>query len=658
MTFSSLRLLFIATGIILFVHVAESDVRCQTVDVHTLRHGLHSCPPGQFVIGVQVRENLLLCSQSFGTYDSNDEITDGAGGRSRGTQQQDMHACPEGMAMTGLNVRSNILACAPVSGSTPRFVDISTVREAGGVQMRSCPDTPVAGIHVSRNLLLCGSGSSSGNGPYLDTSTQRHGMHSCPQGQFITGIHVRNNLLRCSTAFGTYPASSEIVDSRNENYRGIQQQGMHACAQGMAMTGIDVRNNALACAPVAESIPREVDTGTVAQTGDVSIHICARGPVSGIHVSRNLLLCGTRGGFDTEFGLDEFSRSGIRVKDEFVDAGTQRHGMHSCVRGFVVGVHVTKNLLLCSTAFGDFATEDEMIVKMSEARTCPDGMAMTGIRHDRGEITCARVSVHTGSPLRRVVDFGTQRFGMHACPRGRPASGFRGNVLFCGTHGEPIFPNTITGISLGAARLGDMVVIDGYQLGSVLGPDGVHSVTLKPQRLSNNSSPGSSQAILQWQDDRILIMVGNVTPGEYLVATWDRNHQSSKSFPLYVQVPPADDTVGDVNGPRVTRVEPRIAVPGAMLDVFGEFSNLSADTAEVRVWRLRPDGTSPPQVQTLHPATVGENYLRVRLPIADMLAGEWAIAVRRTGGSDSGARRFFICDTAWSQHSRCLASTQ
>src|SRR5262245_26096606 len=65
-------------------------------------------------------------------------------------------------------------------------------------------------------------------GQTIDTHTQRHDMHSCPLGQFVTGVHVNNNLLLCSSDFGDYPASEEIVD------RNTQEQGMHACPEGMA----------------------------------------------------------------------------------------------------------------------------------------------------------------------------------------------------------------------------------------------------------------------------------------------------------------------------------------------------------------------------------------------------------------------------------------
>src|SRR2546425_305089 len=68
-------------------------------------------------------------------------------------------------------------------------------------------------------------------GQTVDTNTQRHDMHSCPLGQFVTGVHVDNNLLLCSNSFGSYSLSQEVVDSSTQSY------DMHACPEGMAMTG-------------------------------------------------------------------------------------------------------------------------------------------------------------------------------------------------------------------------------------------------------------------------------------------------------------------------------------------------------------------------------------------------------------------------------------
>ena len=116
-----------------------------TVDRGTQRNGMHSCPVGQFVLGVQAAENLLICAPLPGNFAA--EIVDS------GTQEQGMHACPTGMAMTGLQGSRNLLACAPLTNPPPsRFVDLTTQ----SMGMHACPGTtPVAGIQITRNLLLC-----------------------------------------------------------------------------------------------------------------------------------------------------------------------------------------------------------------------------------------------------------------------------------------------------------------------------------------------------------------------------------------------------------------------------------------------------------------------------------------------------------------------
>src|SRR5689334_9525654 len=75
---------------------------------------------------------------------------------------------------------------------------------------------------------------------FVDSGTARNGMHSCPVGTWVVGIHVGNNLLLCSSAFGGYPAGSEIIDQYGYDFG-------RSCPDGMAMTGFHQANNLLAC---------------------------------------------------------------------------------------------------------------------------------------------------------------------------------------------------------------------------------------------------------------------------------------------------------------------------------------------------------------------------------------------------------------------------
>jgi hypothetical protein len=123
-------------------------------------------------------------------------------------------------------------------------------------------------------------------GEFVDHSTQRNGMHTCPVNTFMVGIHVDNNLLLCTDAFGDYQGA-EFID------KGTQFQGMHACPDGTAMTRIHVDKNWLTCALVAP--PATIQLVDV-HTQRSGMHACPAGlPMSGIHVDKNWLLCGTQG---------------------------------------------------------------------------------------------------------------------------------------------------------------------------------------------------------------------------------------------------------------------------------------------------------------------------------------------------------------------------
>ena len=157
--------------------------------------------------------------------------------------------------------------------------------------------------HINSNLFiglllgLCALYISDGWAQVVDQDTQRNGMHSCPLGRFVVGVHVNRNLLLCSDEFGGYSSLVEVID------RSTQVQGMHACPEGMAMTGLHVGKNLLACAPVARPpIARFIDSSTQRS----GMHDCPSGnPVSGLHVGRNLLLCGTSNRFNSNNACSE-----------------------------------------------------------------------------------------------------------------------------------------------------------------------------------------------------------------------------------------------------------------------------------------------------------------------------------------------------------------
>ena len=103
---------------------------------------------------------------------------------------------------------------------------------------------------------LCGAGF---GWEIVDRNTQRHGMHCCPLGMFVTGVHVGENELLCEGGFGGYSEIDEIVDTGTqfyEEYPPLYEEyppknrtgmrigrSMHTCPRGWAMTGIHVGKN-------------------------------------------------------------------------------------------------------------------------------------------------------------------------------------------------------------------------------------------------------------------------------------------------------------------------------------------------------------------------------------------------------------------------------
>jgi hypothetical protein len=117
----------------------------------------------------------------------------------------------------------------------------------------------------------------------VDRGTARHGMHACPEGMYMTGIHVGSNLLLCAKLGQGYEASEEHPDTTTVDF------SMHACPSGTVMTGIHVDRNILLCAPSTDgSSLRFADALTTRQ----NMHACPRSmAMAGIHVEKNHLLC-------------------------------------------------------------------------------------------------------------------------------------------------------------------------------------------------------------------------------------------------------------------------------------------------------------------------------------------------------------------------------
>jgi hypothetical protein len=118
------------------------------------------CKGGTFMTGVQVEENRFLCDDSMGlmgsAYEQSDLEPNYALDRHVRYISHAMAACPPPTAMVGLNTSKNVLLCAP------------------------CP------VLVAMQDL------------FVDTDTEREGMHACPEDSVMVGILPGNDLLLCA----------------------------------------------------------------------------------------------------------------------------------------------------------------------------------------------------------------------------------------------------------------------------------------------------------------------------------------------------------------------------------------------------------------------------------------------------------------------------
>lgn len=136
-------------------------------------------------------------------------------------------------------------------------VEIETCRngDANYYNMHTCQYGAMVGIHVGRNELACETmfldghraanahfeGASSGSN--IDTDTLRSGMHACPTGRIMHGIHENKNELLCLRPDKDIYPELEFIDYSTKRY------GMHTCPIGSVMTGIHVGNDRLLCTP-------------------------------------------------------------------------------------------------------------------------------------------------------------------------------------------------------------------------------------------------------------------------------------------------------------------------------------------------------------------------------------------------------------------------
>ncbi|HEX6576562.1 MAG TPA: hypothetical protein VF042_16455 [Gemmatimonadaceae bacterium] len=142
----------IATRIVLVAamvsFIARDAAATEVIDYGTRRNDVRSCPVNMHVVGVDLDGNRLLCSDSFGPYEPAAVFETLSGNRDLSSTR----ACREGYAVTGVSPVRNSVACSH-AGLMESFTDATTMR----MGMHACPTgTVVIGVHLRGNGLLCG----------------------------------------------------------------------------------------------------------------------------------------------------------------------------------------------------------------------------------------------------------------------------------------------------------------------------------------------------------------------------------------------------------------------------------------------------------------------------------------------------------------------
>jgi hypothetical protein len=171
---------------------------------------------------------------------------------------------------------------------------------------------------------------------------------------------------------------------------------------------------------------------------------------------------------------------------------------------------------------------------------------------------------------------------------------------------------------------GDLVAIAGTGFGDRPGPIVVLLVAWPLGSVLAGAEATCRLPIVDWSPNRIRVLASGCPSREYLLAIRDASSedwvrgQESNAVPLTIRVREGPPAVGVVRGkPQLRRVHPELALPGNVLDVYGDFP--FPDPATDRLFLMKSlvgaAPTVPPQViATLEPLELVRPYLRVRLP--------------------------------------------
>jgi hypothetical protein len=128
---------------------------------------------------------------------------------------------------------------------------------------------------------------------------QMNGMHSCPPGTLVTGVHVDRNLLSCTAYFGDFLIKPVHADWGPANHYDFDGKSMHWCGPGSMVAGVHVDGNGFNCQEFDQWTnntygppgPPTLDRGS-SPTVRNGMHTCPQGSVLvGAYFAENTFLC-------------------------------------------------------------------------------------------------------------------------------------------------------------------------------------------------------------------------------------------------------------------------------------------------------------------------------------------------------------------------------
>lgn len=120
--------------------------------------------------------------------------------------------------------------------------------------MPACPEGyAVVGVHAAKKRLLCRRFNLGTSDVFVDYSTQRSGMHACPDGTYARAYNDDHNLLICAypveRGFTTF-SGAEVLSPPNGHGSAPQRAGMHVCSNtdlNQVVVGIHASKNVFLC---------------------------------------------------------------------------------------------------------------------------------------------------------------------------------------------------------------------------------------------------------------------------------------------------------------------------------------------------------------------------------------------------------------------------